>query len=114
MLVSIIFSTWSTGNEQPRQPNVRQFLHVFRGHMPPHHVVHVAVERCLVLAGSIAPDPHGARADEHPGGPDQLHGRLRRDHVSCLVHPVQAPQRDPSSTPFAPGKPLSLSLFAVN
>lgn len=78
--------------------------------MPPHRVVHVAVERCLVLAGSIAPDPHGARADEHPGGPDQLHGRRRRDHVSCLVHPVQAPQRDPSSTPFAPGKPISPSL----
>ncbi|KOX80812.1 hypothetical protein WN51_03874 [Melipona quadrifasciata] len=82
---------------------VGEFLPVLRRHVPPHHVVHVVVERRLVLAGSIAGDPSGTRAGEYPGGLDRLHGGRRSDHVPRFVPPVQGTQRDRASSPSAPG-----------
>ena len=96
-----------------RRQVVGEFLPVLRRHVPPHHVVHVVVERRLVLAGSIAGDPSGTRAGECPGGLDRLHGGRRSDHVPRLVPPVQATQRDRASSPSAPGKLIPTCLLSL-
>lgn len=72
--------------------------------------MHVVVKRNLVLAGSTACDPSAIWSDRDPRSPDQLHGRRGCDHVPRLMHPIQATQCDPTSTPFAPGKLISVIL----
>lgn len=75
--------------------------------MPPHRVVHVAVERCLELVCPSARGPSGTRSCENLGRPDWLHSGHSRLHATCLVYPVQAAQRDAKSTPSVTGKSVS-------